>query len=194
MSKIGLTLFPDLTGLAETLDDLRLGHNPILKIQRYDLCMLPNLLIVRLIGSNLKNIPCPCTILDNAHLNANELTDLPNIVSCTKAINLDRNAITHIRSTHAATLKKLKKLIVTGNPLERLEDFLDLENNPSASLTLTETFALDLCKCEHVWLKIAEEMGASITVDDVQCGDDLWSMLNSSQLMERCDQTSLKGT
>ena len=95
---------------------------------------------------------------------------------------------------HAATLKKVNTLSMIQNPLERLEDFLDLENNPSASVILTQTSALDLCKCEHLWLKIAEEMGASIKMDDVQCGDDLWSTLNSSRLMERCDQTSLKGT
>ena len=44
LNAIGLTLFPDQTGLAETLSNIGLGYSAFPKIHRNDLCKLPKIL------------------------------------------------------------------------------------------------------------------------------------------------------
>ena len=53
---------------------------------------------------------------------------------------------------------------------------------------------LDLCKCEHVWLKIAQEAGVTIHMTSgAVCGADSWDTLSSDQLMEICDPSTITG-
>ena len=134
MTDCSLSAIPDLSAFANTLTELALDRNPLKQIRRHDLCQLPQLQTLRLNDINLKNIPCACSLLPVAGLGQNEFTELPPIASCAKQVHISYSAITHIRGTHAATLRKLNKLGILHNPLERLEDFLNLENNPSATL------------------------------------------------------------
>ena len=150
MNSCSFTAVPDLSAFADTLLELQLNSNAFEEIKRHDLCKMPKLLTLRFHNVNLNNFPCPCSLLNSATISANEFTQLPRIISCAKDVHFHDNDITHIRSTQAATLKKLNRLYMHRNPLERLEDFLDLENNPSATLDLRFTDTLDLCKCEHV--------------------------------------------
>jgi hypothetical protein len=60
---------------------------------------------------------------------------------------------------------------------------------------LTNSPNLDLCRCEHVWMKIAVERGARVTAPAKACGDngEMWTALNSTELLDLCDASTLQG-
>ena len=45
--------------------------------------------------------------------------------------------------------------------------------------------AVDVCHCDHLWIKHAEELGAHVT-STTQCGDYTWQQLTLYNLTQQC--------
>ena len=187
-----LNAMPDLSHLV-TLKRLKMNNNPIGTISRNLICFSPELSNLGIANTGDTNAPCPCSTLENVHAVLNSYTQLPTIASCTRQADFYENDITSITAKHSATLSKLRRLDLRNNPLVRLEDYMNLDQDPNAELDIREVASLDLCKCEHVWIKLAQESGASISVDDVSCSGTMWSTLSTTQLLQQCQSATIKG-
>ena len=58
-------------------------------------------------------------------------------------------------------------------------------------LRLKDASNLDLCACDNIWIKQAEEKGANVEVTDVTCGDKIWSAMTFSELVRVCTSPHL---
>ena len=188
---------PNFFYIGKSLRNLYLEGNPLKTISKNLLYEVPSLDQLFVKNTQLTELSClHLTFLSNVEAHENALTELPCLSFNTNKIVLKGNLITDIGINHAALLNRLGSLIFHNTPtLQGIHDYMNLEKHPTCKLDVRGSNNLNLCKCEHVWMKIAHEMGASILVTDMECGNDgaMWTELNSAALLEQCDQSSLIG-
>ena len=196
LKSCSMTSFPNFRYIAKNLRKLYMESNPLKIIPKDLLYEVPYLTHLYVKNTQLTELPClHVAFLSVIEAAGNSFTELPCIAANTNRIVLD-SPITSIDIHHAASLSQLKDLLMRSQTsVEKVHDYVNLEKHPRAHLNIAGCTNLDLCKCEHVWMKIAIEMGANFHVSDRECGGngEMWVDMNSTVLLEQCDQSSLTG-
>ena len=164
IDQIGLTSFPDLSAYYNQLEKLYIGEDDLAatqavidEINKFTLLYylhikksaadFPQLLLPKLrylylqandLSSATKAIP-DLPELISLKITHSSLSEFPAVCAFGDTLVeliLYHNSISQIRAVHAACLRKLNRLIVNDNPLQRLEDFLNIANNPSAKVNI----------------------------------------------------------
>ena len=192
-----ITAMPNFTYISKSLRKLNLNYNPLKVINRELLNLLPDLTHLYIAATDIAEVPCVHQAA-YSHIDAqrNELTEIPCIASNVIAnIRLDYNKIERIDVRRAATIGHLGGVWITGTPnFVEVDDYMNLELQSRSYIDLKNT-GVNLCKCEHAWMKVAEEMGGRFVINDVTCEEngEMWSDMNSTTLLQQCDSSSLKG-
>ena len=196
LKSCSMTSFPNFRYISKNLKNLYMDNNPLKTIPKDILYEVPYLTDLSVKNTQLTELPCLhvafLSVVDTA---GNPFTELPCIAANTNRMILD-SPITSIDIHHAASLSRLRDLLMRSQTsVEKVHDYVNLEKHPAAYLNIAGCTNLDLCKCEHVWMKIAIEMGANFHVSDRECGDngEMWKDMSSTELLEQCDQSSLTG-
>ena len=211
LSDNGLTVFPDLTAVANSLEILEIYLNNIAIIDGALLEALYKLTRLDLSDNDLAVFPTltsgPCYSLTYLNLSQNPLVSTPSFVQYTilswlllsntdlkqapavgegvtlTMLELDNTAITEISVEFMSKLS-VETLIIMDSPVALLPSpcVADLSD-----VILLATPPLPVCECRHVWLKAAVEMGAAIDVgSDPLCSGNLWSTSSMAELLDAC--------
>jgi hypothetical protein len=195
LNSCGLTSFPDFTHIGQTLTTLNFENNPIEVISKELLSKLPRLVSLNLKNTEVMAVPCVFgTALDTLNLHGTPMTDMPCVPSSLNSLVFDHGALKRVDARHAVSLSRLSRLFVrSGAGLEEVHDYMNL--GQTNWLSFSNNPNLDVCKCQHAWMKIAAERGSHISVTDKACGDngEMWTELNSTRLLELCDDSTLQG-
>jgi len=185
-----LTMFPNLTGVADTLEVLVLRHINLVYINPTWLNALHKLLKLTIEDSPIDYIP---DVQGLSNLQALTLIDtnfraIPHLVSCTNLTELilERNryigSISQFRSSFLTNVKKLHVSDVTDLvilPTTCPKDVSGLE-------IVVNELCLDICDCRNVWLKNAAERSATVHVFDVKCSLNRWVDSSTEELISVC--------
>ena len=93
--------------------------------------------------------------------------------------------LTEAPARHLVTAVDLRKLDLTDTPLAQLPA---LGCSPAfTTFAVSGTGSkLDLCDCDNMWLRQSADGGSTIDVDDVMCGEKMWSQHDVNSLKEVC--------
>ena len=95
---------------------------------------------------------------------------LPCIGSKITVLSLDRNPIKRIEARHAVIMKSIRTLHLRYiSSLDEVADYMDLQHYSRLDLRDSN---VNLCKCQHAWMKVAVDMGTIIHVSDMVCGSN----------------------
>ena len=161
-------IFPDLSPVGNTLQKLNIGNNKMKLIPAGRLDSLVKLVELKLQG--------------------NHLTTLPDVSASSHTLvlyTLARNPIERVGPKEMRALNGISNVVLHNTKLISLPPVC---YDKPTHLTLTDS-TLDLCACNNVWLKKAEEGGnLTLMVTDVVCPDATkpWTQLTSDELTNVC--------
>jgi hypothetical protein len=188
----GLTAMPTIRSQVDTMS-INMANNPMSAISKEALA-LPSLFSLVLTGTDFTSYPCiSASPLTSLTLDQTPMTEIPCLSPKVSVLSMDNSYLRKVLPRHATSMQGISSLYLRNMPeLEEIHDYMDLGR--SNRLAITNTPSLDLCRCAHVWLKIAVERGASVQVTDAACeGGGMWTALNSSRLLELCDASAFQG-
>ena len=176
ITSCNFTTLPN-TASKSKLKELYAGYNPL---QSFDSTYLSTSLEIL----TLEGFPFP------------ELPDIRILSANLQELDVSSSTtLTTIAVSTLAVLTQLQTLTVNGCPLLDSLPATCAASVSSMIITATALPKLDLCACEHIWLKQAEEHGASITVDgSTICGSDSWQQQNTTQLLAACTKPGKRET
>lgn len=189
-SNPSLSVLPNLDGLLPALVQL--------DISRCNFSTLPNttnrstMILYAASGNDLRFID---GLLFNSYiqkltLQALLVTEVPDLRTAAEnliLLDISKNAhLTVATSERLALLGGLEDLYIKNCPL-----LSTIASTCPRDVALMEIRATRLpkfnpCACEHLWLKQAEDEGATVSVDSTICGGDTWQAQNTTQLLKEC--------
>ena len=169
VKKNSIREFPTLQNIGKTLQILDLSYNFIAAITRQQLSLLK--VILKLL------------------LNDNIIIQLPNIADVKgslEAINLSRNPLV-IDASRFLDYARVNNLFLTDTFIQRLPTLGANVSHMNLEVAQSNS-SLDICHCDHLWLKKAEEDGMTVVVNDASCGSDgtTWIHMTFAELIGVC--------
>ena len=207
------TAFPNLTAVADSLENLYAYDNEIAVVDGTLLEALHKLKKLSLQSNNLVSFPTltsgAChsltylnlaenplattpsfmhyTALSDLWLHTTDITDFPAIgdaILLISTVRLEKTLITEVPSEFLSGMTSLVALKLTSSSVSSIPSPCGVD---MSSLTvLAKSTDIPVCECRHVWLKVAVGEGADIQVDDADCSGYMWSTSTVQQLLDAC--------
>ena len=160
--------FPSFKKIGGKLMILLLRENPITEIASEDLEGLDSIILLDLSNTALTTLP-----------------DFSSIIDTLKTLRLTNVPLKSISGLHAAYLGQIRRIDL-GSTDPTLTSIPNLCLSPTTTLDLRTFLHLDLCHCDMVWLKQAQEAGINILYTDQNCAaiGKMWSSATSQELFQ----------
>lgn len=192
--------FPNLTGVAETLQLVQLYNNDIRYINTSYINALINVVLISLTGNKKLNyLPNlhGLSKLEQIYLLNTGISSLPDFNEIAPSLNIVilnfANGIMQYASpANSAALFKLK--VLNLNHLTNLE-FLPTTCPRHRNIRLDGIGSgLKWCDCRHAWIKEAAEEGAVVNMDYTECKGKVWSSISTAEFIDVCHVKKTSGT
>ena len=169
MIKIGLTSLPDLSDLP-FLEEIFIDNNFDLIIER----------------DYFKDINWPSIKKLSMGKIAN--TEFPDISYLAGTLDTLGIASSKVTTLPPEVFGKLHALRTVDGQFGQFSVFPTTSpSDPAAMDVKLQNSLLDFCDCRNVWLKMLQEAGASVAVNNVDCGGELWYSTSVQHLINVCN-------
>jgi Leucine-rich repeat (LRR) protein len=189
-----LRYFPDLRHVGQKLRVLNLANNPIRSVSKELLMKAPRLRELILSNTEVPTVPCllgsSLWVLD---LSWTPVMELPCVPPSLGRLDLRGTGVQRVEARRAVFMTGLRVLTLVHMPdLVELHDFMDSPHGKVLSVGSSPN--LDLCKCEHAWIRRARLKGANVDRKYVTCGDgEVWNNINFTRFLDICDNSAFQG-
>ena len=187
-----MTIFPDLTPVGPTLELLWIGWNSFSSIDPKLISPFVRLKELGIDGNQLKtftDLSALGNTLEILWLNSNHITIITassiELLRTLKYLNLRYNPISTIDSETMSVFNGIEDVNIDKTMLSSLGP-ADIDKYTDLDIDQTQ---VDLCSCNHVWLKKAETLGSlDLDYDDVRCSpsNKWWSGMTYEELHGGC--------
>ena len=216
-----LTVFPDLTPIAGTLEKLYAYENLMttvdgtllealnvlthLSLQNNLLTTFPTITsgsCLTLEYLNIANNPIVSPIyldqfvvLNDLWLKYTEVSEIPDVGASSQTLvklRLESTNVVEVPVKKITALANVEWLYFTSTSVTNVPSPCNVVV-ADLDVRVTST-SVDLCSCRHVWMKLVEELGGKVVFDDMDCYGETWSTTNTQHLIDNCRQLSTGNT